>query len=134
MFPKKKLVRKKVWKMISLTLPTTSFPVTSFPVTSGDFTIPLKCAPGSTWYTTDPSLKRGRHGRDCMVVGFITTYSISAYHHFHCEFEPRSGEVQYYVIKFFSDLLQVGSLLLVIRFPPPIKQTAIWNCHFELVG
>ena len=23
----------------------------------------------------------GRHGRDSMVVGFTTTYSISAYHH-----------------------------------------------------
>ena len=26
-------------------------------------------------------LYRGRHGRDRMVVGFITTYEISAYHH-----------------------------------------------------
>jgi len=26
-------------------------------------------------------IKRGRHGRDCMVVGFLTTYAISAYHH-----------------------------------------------------
>ena len=24
---------------------------------------------------------RGRHGRACMVDGFITTYAISAYHH-----------------------------------------------------
>ena len=24
---------------------------------------------------------RGRRGRDCMVVGFTTTYAISAYHH-----------------------------------------------------
>jgi hypothetical protein len=23
----------------------------------------------------------GRRGRDCMVVGFTTTYAISAYHH-----------------------------------------------------
>ena len=23
----------------------------------------------------------GRHGRDCMVVGFIAIYAISAYHH-----------------------------------------------------
>jgi hypothetical protein len=27
------------------------------------------------------SFKRVRRGRDCMVVGFITTYAISAYHH-----------------------------------------------------
>ena len=23
----------------------------------------------------------GQHGHDCMVVGFTTTYAISAYHH-----------------------------------------------------
>jgi hypothetical protein len=33
---------------------------------------------------------RGRHGRDRMVVGFTTTYAISAYHHLRCEFEPHS--------------------------------------------
>ena len=27
------------------------------------------------------NLTRGRRGRDRMVVGFITTYAISAYHH-----------------------------------------------------
>jgi hypothetical protein len=40
-----------------------------------------------------------RHDR--MIVGFITNYAISAYHHCRCEFESRSGEVysiQYYVI------------------------------------
>jgi hypothetical protein len=26
-------------------------------------------------------IKRGHHGCDCMVVGFTTTYAISAYHH-----------------------------------------------------
>jgi hypothetical protein len=31
------------------------------------------------------------HGRDLMVVGFTTTYAISAYHHWCCEFESRSG-------------------------------------------
>ena len=53
----------------------------------------------------------GRRGRDCMVVGFTTTYAISAYHHKRCEFESCSGEVhpiQHYVIKFVSDLRQVG--------------------------
>ena len=30
-------------------------------------------------------------GRDRMVVGFKTTYAISAYHHWCCEFESRSG-------------------------------------------
>jgi hypothetical protein len=35
----------------------------------------------------------GRRGRDRMVDGFITTYAFSTYHHEHCEFEPRSGEM-----------------------------------------
>jgi dolichyl-phosphate-mannose--protein O-mannosyl transferase len=63
--------------------------------------------------------ERGRCGRDRMVVGFTTTYAISAYHHWCCEFEPRSGRgVQHYVIKFVSGFLRV------LRFPPPIKLTA----------
>jgi hypothetical protein len=37
-------------------------------------------------------------------------------------------EITYYVIKFVSDLLwQVGGFLLVLRFPPSIKLTAINN-------
>jgi len=71
--------------------------------------------------------------RDRMVVGFTTTYGISAYHHwcsvaYHhwcCEFESRSmWGVQHYLIKFVSDLLQVGGFLRVLQFPPPIKLTA----------
>jgi len=31
----------------------------------------------------------GRRGRDRMVVGFITTYAISPYHHWCCEIESR---------------------------------------------
>ena len=47
------------------------------------------------------------------------------YHHWCCEFESRSGQgVQHYVIKFVSDLRQVGSFLWVLQFPPPIKLTA----------
>jgi len=60
-----------------------------------------------------------------MVVGF--TYAISAYHHYSCGFEFRLGEVysmQHYVIKFVSDLQQVGGFLRVLWFPPPIKLTA----------
>jgi hypothetical protein len=33
--------------------------------------------------------------------------------------------IQHYVIKFVSDLRQVGGFLLVLRFPSPIKLTAI---------
>ena len=32
--------------------------------------------------------------------------------------------IQHYVIKFVSDLQQVGGFLLVLWFPPPIKLTA----------
>ena len=37
-------------------------------------------------------LTRGSHGRDRMVVGFITTYAISAYHHLCCDFESHSDD------------------------------------------
>jgi len=48
---------------------------------------------------------RGHRGRDHIVVGFTTTYAISAYHHWCCEFESGSGRgVQHYVIEFVSDL------------------------------
>jgi hypothetical protein len=33
--------------------------------------------------------------------------------------------IQHYVIKFVSDLCQVGGFLWVIRLPPPIKLTAM---------
>ena len=33
---------------------------------------------------------KDRHGHDRMVGGFTTTCSISAYHHYSCEFESRS--------------------------------------------
>ena len=39
--------------------------------------------------------------------------------------ESGSGRgVQHYVIKFISDLQQVGGFLHVLRFPPPIKLIA----------
>ena len=50
-------------------------------------------------------ISRGRRGHDRMVVWFTTTYAISAYHHWCCEFESRSGQgVRHYVIKFVSDV------------------------------
>ena len=59
---------------------------------------------------------RGRHGRDRIVVGFTTAYAIIVYHHWCCEFESRSGRgVQHYVIKFVSDLRQVGDFPLVLH-------------------
>ena len=59
-------------------------------------------------------------GRDRMIVGFITTYAISAYHHLRLEFQSRS--MQHYVIKFVSGLRQVGGFLRVLWSPPLIKQ------------
>ena len=60
-----------------------------------------------------------------MVVGFTTTYAISAYHHCCYEFESRSGRgVQHYVKKVVSDLRQVSGFLRALWFPPPIKLTA----------
>ena len=43
---------------------------------------------------------------------------------------PAHGEVysiQHYVIKFFSDLLQVGDFLRLLGFPQPIKLTPQYN-------
>jgi hypothetical protein len=54
----------------------------------------------------------GRDGR--MFVGFTTTYAISAYHHWICEFESHSVEVysiQHYVIKFGCDLRRIRDFL-----------------------
>ena len=69
---------------------------------------------------------RGCRGHDHMVVGFTTTYVISAYLHYRCEFESHSGEVHtihHSVIKFFSEMRQVSDFLriLSLRFPPLIK-------------
>ena len=71
---------------------------------------------------------RDHRVRDRIVVGFITIYAISAYHHYRCEFESLSGEVypiQHYVIKFVSDLRQVCAFFLYgHRAPPLIKLRA----------
>jgi len=60
-----------------------------------------------------------------MVVGFTTTYAISAYQHWCCEFESRSGRgVQHYVIKFVSDLWQWWFSL-----GPPVSSTNKTDLH-----
>ena len=67
----------------------------------------------------------GRRGCDRMVVGFTTTYAISAYRHWCCEVESRSGRgLQHYVIKFVNDLRQVDVFFRVHLFSPPTKLTA----------
>jgi hypothetical protein len=80
-----------------------------------------------------------RRGRDRMVVGFTTIYAISAYHHWCCEFESRSRRgVQHYVIKFVSDLRQIGGFFRVLQFPKikftknnmhPLKQSNYYVNH-----
>jgi hypothetical protein len=70
--------------------------------------------------------KRGRIGRECMVVGFITTYKISVYHKWVVSSNPGQGgvySIQLYVIKFISDLRQVVVFFGYSWFPPPIKLT-----------
>ena len=66
-----------------------------------------------------------------MVIGFTTTYAISAYHHWCWEFESWSGwGVQHNVTKFINDLWQVGGFHQFLQFPPPMKLTATrynWN-------
>jgi hypothetical protein len=55
-------------------------------------------------------------GHDRMVVEFTTTDAISSYRHWCCGFESRSGRgEQHYVIKFVSDLRQVGGFLRVLH-------------------
>ena len=70
--------------------------------------------------------------RERIIVGFTTTYASSAYHYWCCEFESRSGRgVHHYVIKFVSDLRQVGGFLRVLGFPPPIKLTATISLKYH---
>jgi hypothetical protein len=59
---------------------------------------------------------------------FLTTYTISAYHYQRCEFESRlvvAYSIQYYVIKFVSDLRQIGGFLRYSGFLHQIKLTAM---------
>jgi len=56
------------------------------------------------------------------VIVYGSWIVISAYHHWSCEFESRSGRgVHLYVIKFVSDLQQISGFLRVLWFPPPIQ-------------
>ena len=59
---------------------------------------------------------------DRMVVGYTTVTSKVV------RSNPVHDEVyliQHYVIKFVSDLREVGGFLLVLQFPPPIKLTVM---------
>ena len=69
-------------------------------------------------------IRRGRRGRDRMVVIFITTYTISAYHikvgilnHAHGEMYS----IQHYVMTFVSYMRQVGGVHRVFLFPHALE-------------
>jgi hypothetical protein len=48
---------------------------------------------------------------------------------------PACDSMQHYVIKFVSDLQQVGGFLRVLRFPPPKKLTAmIWLKYLNTIA
>ena len=69
-----------------------------------------------------------RRGRGRTVVRFITSHAISAYHHKRFKFESHSSEeysIQYYVIKFVSDLRQ-GWLY---SLGTPASSTNKTDCH-----
>jgi hypothetical protein len=52
---------------------------------------------------------------------------ISAYHPLTLWVRIPFMAIQHYVIKFVSDLRQVGGFLRVLRFPPPIKLKYCWK-------
>ena len=63
-----------------------------------------------------------------MVVGITTTYAISSYHHWCCGFDSRSWRgVQHSVIKFVSDLGQVGGFLRALFFPHQLNWPPRYN-------
>ena len=71
-------------------------------------------------------IKRGCRGRDRIVVGFMTTCVPVPITTKVVSVNPVHGEVysiQHYVIKFVSDVQQIGGFLSVFWFPPPIKLT-----------
>jgi hypothetical protein len=69
-----------------------------------------------------PFYRRNHCGRDPMVVGFTTTYTISTYHHLGCEFEYRSYNRT--LCDKVCQWLAAGQwFLLALRFPPLIN----WN-------
>jgi hypothetical protein len=69
--------------------------------------------------------EKGRRGRDRMVVGFITPMqSVPITTDVVSSNPDQSEECNIIMIKFVSDLRQVGGFLRVLQFPPPIKLTA----------
>ena len=72
----------------------------------------------------------GRCGRYCMVVGFTTTYAISAYHHSSCEFESRSwrGVLDTTLCYKVCQWLAAG---LWFSLDTPVSPTNKTDCHYS---
>ena len=73
-------------------------------------------------------LQDARHGRDRMVVGFTSTYAISAITTNVVSSNPADGElysIKHNMIKFVSDMREVSGFLRVLWFSPPIKLTTM---------
>ena len=84
----------------------------------------------TTWYVVIKFINncRGRD-RDRMGVGFTTTCPISAYHHWRCEFEPRSwrGVLDTTLCDQVCQWLATGrwfSPSTPVPFPPPMNLAA----------
>ena len=74
-----------------------------------------------------PMETRGRRDHNRMVLGFTTNCANSAITTKNVSSNPVRDEVysiQHYVIKFVSDLWQVGGFFRVFQFPTPITLTA----------
>ena len=88
------------------------------------YCIPFRCTLYIIYFSC-----RGCGGRDHMIVGFTTTCAISANITTKVvSSNPAHGKmysIQYNVITFVSDLQQVRGFLWILRFPPPIKLTAM---------
>jgi hypothetical protein len=56
----------------------------------------------------------GRPDLVCMAVGFTSTYVISTYHHWSCEFKSRSGEVYSFYLICMAKLLIIHYALIII--------------------
>jgi hypothetical protein len=80
-------------------------------LTRTEFELTIYCIRDKMLTTTPPILFYAEmriailSSRDRMAIRFTTTYAISAYHHWCCEFESRSGwDAQDHVINFVNDL------------------------------
>ena len=69
--------------------------------------------------------KRSRRGRDRIMLDLqLPVQSANSKVVSSNPVHDEVYSIQHYMMKFVSDSRQVGSFLLVLRFPPPIKLTA----------